>query len=332
MKFIRGTGGAILLFLALVVVACSNQPSPAPPTRDQPSDTPAAARHPAPRRSPPTVTPATAPSPAPSVTPGRLRLMAANLSSGNGQNYDLGHGVRILQGVKPDVVLIQEFNYRDNTAADIQSLANSVVGGSAHYYREAEAQVPNGVISRYPIRSSGEWDDPGVDNRDFAWACLDIPGPIDLWVVSVHLLTTKATDRSEEAEALVSFIDDYVPAADYLALGGDLNTNTRNEGCYAILNRVVITSGPYPVDHRGNSNTNTARTKPYDALFVDADLNRHRAAVVIGAESFANGLVVDPRVFTPIAAIAPATADDGNARSMQHMGVIKDFLVPSGGH
>ena len=50
-------------------------------------------------------------------------------------------------------------------------------------------QVGNAILSRWPILESGEWDDTSVSNRDFAWARIDIPGPRDLWVVSVHLLT-----------------------------------------------------------------------------------------------------------------------------------------------
>jgi hypothetical protein len=36
--------------------------------------------------------------------------MAANLSSGNNQSYDPGEGARIFQGLKPDIVMIQELN------------------------------------------------------------------------------------------------------------------------------------------------------------------------------------------------------------------------------
>ena len=37
------------------------------------------------------------------------RIMASNLSSGNYQSYDPGHGIRLMQGVDPDIILIQEF-------------------------------------------------------------------------------------------------------------------------------------------------------------------------------------------------------------------------------
>ena len=41
----------------------------------------------------------------------RIRIVAGNITSGNGQNYNEGHGIRIFQGLKPDIILIQEFNY-----------------------------------------------------------------------------------------------------------------------------------------------------------------------------------------------------------------------------
>src|SRR4051812_31220585 len=124
-----------------------------------------------------------------------LRILAANLTSGNFQSYDLpsvsigGEGARILAGLHPDIVMLQEFNYAGNTAGELRSFVDATFGSSFSYYREAGAQIPNGVISRYPILAAGEWDDPEVTNRDFAYARIDIPGPIDLWAISVHLLT-----------------------------------------------------------------------------------------------------------------------------------------------
>src|SRR5689334_18836344 len=55
----------------------------------------------------------------------RVRVMAANLTSGNGQDYDPGHGARIFQGTDPDIVLIQELNYLGNTDADIRSFVDT---------------------------------------------------------------------------------------------------------------------------------------------------------------------------------------------------------------
>ncbi len=50
--------------------------------------------------------------------------------------------------------------------------------------------------------------------------------------------------------------------------------------------------------------------------------------MIIGGSTFTNGLVVDTRVYTPISEIAPAMAADSGANQMQHMAVVKDFLLP----
>ncbi|WP_426748951.1 lamin tail domain-containing protein [Myxococcus faecalis] len=258
----------------------------------------------------------------------RLRLMAANLSSGNGQDYDPGHGIRIFQGTDADIVMIQEFNYKTDSAADLRGFVDTAFGPGFSYYRESGAQIPNGIISRYPIIASGEWDDPQVSNRDFAWARIDIPGPKDLWAVSVHLLTANASTRNAEAQSLVSRIQANIPAGDYLVIGGDLNTGSRSESCFGTLSQVVTTASPYPADRNGNTNTNAGRNSPYDHVLVDSDLRPYQTAVVIGGSSFANGLVVDTRVYSPIGEISPALSGDSGASGMQHMGVIKDFLIP----
>ncbi|HEY0097265.1 MAG TPA: endonuclease/exonuclease/phosphatase family protein, partial [Archangium sp.] len=263
-----------------------------------------------------------------SLTDVRVRLMAANITSGNLQSYDPGHGARIMQGTQPDVVMIQEFNYGDNSAAAIRGFVDTAFGTGFSYYREAGAQIPNGIISRYPILAAGEWDDNQVSNRDFAWARIDVPGPKDLWVVSVHLLTSSSSIRNTEATNLVNFIKANIPTGDYLAIGGDFNTSSRTEACFTTFSSVVTTSGPYPADRNGNTNTNASRGSPYDHVLVDADLRAYQTATVIGASSFAAGLVADTRVYSPISEISPALSSDSGATNMQHMAIIKDFLIP----
>ncbi|HEX5745114.1 MAG TPA: lamin tail domain-containing protein [Archangium sp.] len=257
-----------------------------------------------------------------------LRVMAANISSGNYQSYDPGHGIRIFQGTRPDVVAIQEFNYGDNSASAIRSFVDTAFGTGFSYYREGGAQIPNGIISRYPIIASGEWDDTQVSNRDFAWARIDVPGPKDLWVVSVHLLTTSSSIRNTEATNLVNFIKANVPTTDYLVIAGDYNTSSRTESCFTTFSQVVSTASPYPADRNGNTNTNASRGSPYDHVLVDADLRAWQTATVIGSSSFAAGTVIDTRVYSPISEIAPALSSDSGATNMQHMAVIKDFLIP----
>lgn len=258
-----------------------------------------------------------------------LRVMAANTTSGTQQSYDPGHGTRIFQGTDPDIVLLQEFNVGNNSAADLRAWVDTAFGTQFHYSREAGAQIPNGVVSRWPIIASGEWDDPRVSNRDFAWARIDVPGPTDLWAVSVHLLTTNSTERNAEARALVQFIKAQVPAGAYLVIGGDLNTGSRGESCIGTLSQVVSTSGPWPADKNGNDNTNARRNEPYDWVLVDADLKPWQVPTVIGSSTFPAGLVVDTRVYSSLAEISPAQSGDSGASYMQHMAVIKDFRIPA---
>jgi len=261
-------------------------------------------------------------------TPVRIRVMAGNLTSGTGQSYDPGHGVHIFKGAHPDVALVQELNYGTNSATDIRAFVDAAFGTEFVYYREGGAQIPNAIVSRYPIAESGEWDDTSVSNRDFAWARIDIPGPVDLWAVSVHLLTSSSSIRNTEAQKLVSYIKGKVPAGDYLVIGGDFNTGSRGEACISTLKQVIVAQSPWPVDQKGNGNTNASRSSPYDWVLVNGDLDALETPVVIGGSSYAGGLVIDTRVYTPIAELSPAVYGDSGAAYMQHMGVVRDFMVP----
>ena len=259
-----------------------------------------------------------------------IRVLAANLTSGNAQSYDPGHGTRLMQGVQPDVILIQEFDYGDKSEAAVAAYVERTFPGF-DYYREPRANgyLPNGVISRWPIISAGKWEDSESPNREFVWARIDIPGPIDLWAVSLHLLTRNASTRRTEAQQLVGYIQERIPEDDYLIVGGDLNTDSRSEAAFSSLAAIVDVSGPHPADHNGNPNTNASRAKPYDHVFADPDLRPYQVPTVIGASTFQAGLVLDSRVYSPLTEIAPALSGDSGATNMQHMGVVKDFRVPA---
>lgn len=257
-----------------------------------------------------------------------IRVMAANLTTGNFQSYDPGEGIRIINGLKPDIVMVQEFNYSSNTDAAIQTMVDNSVGVGAYFYREGNVQIPNGVISKFPLISAGQWIDQNVSNRSFVWAQIDIPGDIDLWAVSVHLLTANATVRNEEAVQIVSYINANIPAGDYFVLGGDFNTNTRSEPCITTFASIFATQGPYPLDQNANGNTNAGRTKPYDWVLAKPSLDGFAVPVVIGSNTFVSGLVFDSRVYSPIDEVPPILANDSGAPSMQHMGVVRDFAVP----
>ncbi len=257
-----------------------------------------------------------------------VRIMAANITSGNYQSYE-DPGKRIFQGLDPDVVLIQEFNVGNNSSAEIDAFVAEAFGPEFSWFREpGDEQIPNGIVSRWPIVESGQWTDDLVDNRDFAWARIDLPGPTNLWAVSVHLLTSSAAERNLEAENLVAYVQALVPPEDYLVIGGDLNTDTRSESAVSTLAAVVVTASPYPADQRGNQNTNRPRTRPYDWVLADPDLHAAAQAVRIGSSTYPNGLVFDSRVYTPLSEVSPVLYGDSDALNMQHMAVVRDFAVP----
>ena len=260
-----------------------------------------------------------------------LRVMAANTTSGNRQSYDPGEGTRIFQGLTPDVVLIQEFNVGNNSQDAITRWVESTFGPEFEYYRERGAQIPNGVISRFPIIDSGEWEDVQVGNRDFAWARIDVPGEADLWAVSVHFLTRNASVRDRQASALRRLVSENIPEGDYLLIGGDFNTSNAREPALDTLDELVDTDGPYPVDQAGKIGTNASRRKPYDWVFADEDLEAYEVPVQIGSNSFPSGLVFDSRVYEPLADVAPVQRGDSGATNMQHMAVIRDFVLPEAG-
>ncbi len=252
-------------------------------------------------------------------------MVAANLTSGNDQSYDPGEGIRILQGIRPDVILLQEMNYGAQTEEAMRDLVDQICGMECDYVRGG-GQIPNGVVSRYPILDGGTWPDPKANNRDFVWARLEVPGATDLWAVSVHLLTSSAAERDQEAALLVQHFNAVIPDLDYLVLGGDFNTGVRDEPAIATFAARLSVEGPYPVDNDGNENTSTTRTKPYDWVLPSPELRAVEGPVIIGDSQFDTGLVVDTRVYSPLDELSPAKDGDSGATNMQHMAVVRDFF------
>jgi endonuclease/exonuclease/phosphatase family metal-dependent hydrolase len=261
---------------------------------------------------------------------GHVRVMAANASTGNAQSYDPGEGIRIFQGLHPDIALVQEVNYGSDSTADIRAFVDTAFGAEFAYAREDGAQIPNAVMSRFPIVESGTWADPQVGNRGFTWAHIQLPNSHDLWAVSLHLLTSGASQRAAEAQSLVSLIQGKVPAGAELIVGGDLNTDQRTEPCMSTLGALVGTDGPYPADQSGNDNTSINRNHPHDWVTVDSTLAAAEIPVAMGPDSFSHGLVFDSRVFTPLAEVTPVQLEDSGAPGMQHMPVVRDFQLSVG--
>jgi endonuclease/exonuclease/phosphatase family metal-dependent hydrolase len=264
--------------------------------------------------------------------PVKVRIVASNLTSGNHQGYSPdngnhsnpeGAGARILKGLKPDVALMQEFN----TSVSPRQWVNATFGEEYSFFIEAGAQIPNGIVSRFPIVESGEWHDATQTNRDFAWAKIALPNGKFLWAVSVHLYSQKPAVRVQEAKALLAAIHEKIPDGDLLVLGGDFNTKTKGEGCVSEF-AALFDHGGDPADASGDMDTNAPRNKPYDWVLADKELAACAVPVRIGAAEFPHGLVFDSRAFKPLADVVPVQAGDSGVTNMQHMAVVRDFVVP----
>ncbi len=257
-----------------------------------------------------------------------IRIMTANTTSGENQSYDDGEGIRIFKALKPDIVLIQEFNYNKN---NIKSFVASTFGKEYHFTR-GEGRIPNGIISKYPIRESGAWKSNKVNDRQWEWAVIDIPGDRDLLAVSVHLYTQ---DNTAEMEPLRKKIEQKI-AKDkkdyYVILGGDFNQPDWAPIQQNLGSLVVVGSsyGDWPADQDGMVRTNATRHKQLDYLLCSPEFCSLETPVVIGNRAYPKGHVVDSRVYHKhgeLDTIAPVKASDSEAKDMQHMAVVREFTV-----
>ncbi len=265
--------------------------------------------------------------------PLQFRVVAANLTSDKRQTYSPdnrnhsnpeGAGARILTALKPDIVLIQEFN----TTIPVRQWVNQTLGREFQFTREDRKQIPNGIISRFPVAASGSWDDPVLDNREFVWARLRLPGGRDLWAVSVHLHSKGESTRERQAEVLAGILRRKVPAGAMLIVGGDLNTRGTEEACFAKFSKLLVIPQNPPDDGFGNIATNAPRNRPYDWVLASEALDRHAVPVLLAGRSFPRGLVFDSRLFEPLDQCPPVRKGDSGLPFIQHMAVVRDFRIP----
>ncbi|MDP0490849.1 MAG: endonuclease/exonuclease/phosphatase family protein [Verrucomicrobiota bacterium JB023] len=263
-------------------------------------------------------------SPAVAPSDDLLVIASANITSGNHQEY-LEHGERIFRALDADVIGVQEFNIPGGESE--REWVSRVFGSEFHYMIEAgEESIPCGIVSRYPILQAGEWDDPQVPNRDFAWATIDIPGDVDLHVISVHFHASGGSpSRAIEAGVVVRKVKATFPSDDYVVLCGDFNSTSREAAEIAKLKEVFFDQNQ-PVDQNGNGNTNANRNKPYDWVMPNAALLALHSTYSIGGRDFPNGLVFDSRVWQ--VPPEPVRREDSAAVNMQHMAVVKAYTLP----
>ncbi len=270
--------------------------------------------------------------PVPITTNVHVRVVAANLTTGNGQSYE-APGLNILKGLKPDVVALQEFNYSNNATASFRSMVDATFGTNFVYFRETGYAIPNGIISRYRFSTNGSWidDDTGVNDRGFAWAQIDLPGTNDLYVVSVHLKASSGsaneTRRGAEAAQLQSLIQSHFPSNAWIIVAGDMNLFSESEPAITTFT-TFLSDQPVPADLNGDADTNLGRTERYDRVLASFSLTNALVPVVLPSHTLANGLVFVSTNYTPLSDVAPVQFSDSTALNMQHMAVVKDFQIP----
>jgi endonuclease/exonuclease/phosphatase family metal-dependent hydrolase len=251
-------------------------------------------------------------------------VMAANLTD-QPERYE-EPGIRILQGLKPDIVALQEFRYGVSQPAELRGFVDLAFGTNFDFYREpGDYAIPNGIVSRWPLVEAGSWDDPELADRGFAWARIALPGTNELFVVSVHWHSSGgASSRAAEAWALRSNIMSQLPAGAWVIVAGDLNTRTREESPFTVL-RAFLSDTPIPSDapSGGNANTNRKRDRPYDYVLTSFSLTNHLVPTRVGGVEYPDGIVFDSARFTPLEGVAPIRESDST--NCQHMAVMKTF-------
>ncbi len=264
-----------------------------------------------------------------------IRAIAGNISSGNYQSYDPGHGIRIFKGLQGDIFMVQEFNTGKNGSTMTDRDMVDEMCGTECYYTVGTGQIPNGVVSRWPITSSGYWDDPNIDNRDLDWAVIDIPGPKDIFAISVHISTT-SSKQGPAAKVIAEEVYDLMQAnADkyYFILGGDFNGSMIVSDTYlGKFNgaNIFYVAGPHPVSEDGDEDTNSNRSSQYDFVLADYNLHTFQIPVKYTDFTYTNGLVFDTREYSQAelnANFSPALTGDSGSSQMQHMAIVKDFNI-----
>lgn len=266
-----------------------------------------------------------------------VKIMAANTTSGKYQKYE-GPGIRMFQALKPDICCIQEFNYDGS----IDDFVKKAFGEDYNYYREpynSGGDIANGVIFHkdFKLLDKGSWKDSQISNRGYAYVRLDVPGDNNphLFVISVHL-STKSSKQAIEGPQLVEYIKKYFNVTDpddiedYVVLGGDFNAGSRNANImWVFKNSGIFIDQPIPVDQNLRSGTNSSRSKEHDFVITNEKLHQYISVLKIGNNVFPNGLVFDSRTYKPLSDVYPVEYNDSGASYMQHMPVIKVYLIPT---
>ena len=132
------------------------------------------------------------------------------------------------------------------------------------------------------------------------------------------------------------------PSSTYVVVGGDLNVENSSEWCLQTFATFLEPDNYRPQDRFGNKNTNQNRSKPYDWIMPNQELDDFADTLVIGTEDYEydDGIVFDSHVFCrcaptpgpnePLWNIQSIRYGDSHSSVMDHMAVMRVFdIFPS---
>ncbi len=273
----------------------------------------------------------------------KLRVLASNLTSGNYQTYE-EEGINILKALKADIILVQEFNYD----GEISNFVKTTFGDEFTYFRgtpTGNGDIPNGVISRYPIIDKGEWKDERVNDRLIDWVIIETPAK-KIFAVSVHLKAKENKYQIKAAELISKKIYNHRvahPNEYFYIVGGDFNgaaSLCRDNSCNGFKKynneNIFYTALPDPYsEYNRGTTTNATKTRQLDFILVDYSLKDFQISTDYcktedDCKSYPSGLVFRSDEYSQSDLdryFSPVQTNDSEVMQMQHMGVVKDFLI-----
>jgi len=156
-----------------------------------------------------------------------VRVMAANLN-GDTQSYQ-PFAIRIFQGLKPDIVAIQEFNYSNNTASDFRAMVDTAFGTNFVYTASlTSAAVTSRTASSAVIDpfASGSWTDTVMSSpiavmRGHRLICR---APT-IFMLSACIVDQFGRQPCAEAANLKTLMQANFPSNAWIVVAGDFNTD-----------------------------------------------------------------------------------------------------------
>ncbi len=265
-----------------------------------------------------------------------ITIMTANLPCGGWPDeYYYPQSCRVFQGLKPDIAFIQEFNVRDPLTR--REYIDQAFGKN-YVACTGSGDIPNAIVSRWAFQTWGEWPDSEVvGSRTFVWAVIDIPGPIDLQGVCVHLKASAGprnrSKRLREAVQIRDYLRRNFNHAEYIVVAGDLNTYpSPAEPCLSIFRSFLSVDYHLPRDRQGRYFTNATQPRRYhyDWIMPNRMLERCHTTLYVGIKNrpYRQGIVFDSRIFGDVSEVSPILANDSHPRGVHHMAVMKAYNIP----